>query len=150
MARGPFAGGPAQTALHNRPRSGCGIPAENRRPRSRSEPPAGCALQERLSKLDCLEPLSARRLSAGAQCDRRVRCVDRAEISGGDFRARRYSLIFSSFFFLSSASPRRRSPQASQIVFGEGFPQSLHTGFPLSVMAFSPRAPLTAESHNET
>ncbi len=40
-----------------------------------------------------------------------------------------YSLIFWSFFFLSRASPRSLSEQASQMVFVDGFPQIMHTGF---------------------
>ena len=40
-----------------------------------------------------------------------------------------YSLIFWSFFFLSKASLRSLSAQASQMVFVDGLPQIMHTCF---------------------
>jgi len=40
-----------------------------------------------------------------------------------------YSFIFSSFFFLFSASPRSLSEQASQMVFSDAFAQIMQTFF---------------------
>ncbi len=40
-----------------------------------------------------------------------------------------YSLRFSSFFFLLRASPRSRSEQAAQMVFVDGFAQSMQSCF---------------------
>jgi len=44
-------------------------------------------------------------------------------------------LNFFLLFFPFEGFPRRRSAQASQMVFGEGFPQSLQTCLPVCVMA---------------